>query len=80
MAKIDSDFDFATRYPWNQWLDGKTWRLTPGVDFVVEIPVFRSIAYKAASRRRGIVSTAIDAGEVVLKFQPTEPTENIRDA
>jgi len=30
------------RYPLDQWLDGQVWELDTGVDFVEDVPTFRS--------------------------------------
>jgi len=40
------------RYPWHDWLDGRTWALDPAADFpAVGVKHFRSMAAAAAARR-----------------------------
>ena len=38
-------------YAWSEWLDGRWHALTPGVDFLVRVNVFRSVANYTAKRR-----------------------------
>ncbi len=76
MAKIETEFDFPTRYDWDLWLDGRTWRLTRPEDFDVSVAVFRSQAYRAALRRRGILETSIEGDDLVLRFQKSEKNLN----
>lgn len=46
-----------TGYPWDEWLDGSVWRLTPKVDFPCSVESFRSLASKAANIRHGKITT-----------------------
>jgi len=41
----------GSTYPWDQWLDGGTWRLRIGEDFKCTPTSFVSAAYQTASRR-----------------------------
>jgi hypothetical protein len=54
MAEIVSEFPERNskhdRYPWERWLDGSVWKLTPGKDFE-RIDSFKSALAKAAKIR-----------------------------
>jgi len=52
-----------TRYPWEDWLDGNIWELTPGVDFKGHPATFRANAVTQANRREGRVRTRKSKGE-----------------
>src|SRR5687767_6256275 len=43
-------------YPWDEWLDGSIWELSPGEDFKGNIRTFRSVALGQAKRRGGKVT------------------------
>lgn len=49
----------APRYPWEQWLDGQVWKLTPQVDFNVKAVSMRNLAHMNARRRGQCVRTRI---------------------
>lgn len=44
-------------YPWDEWLDGSVWELTPGEDFKGKPATFRASALAQAARRDGKVRT-----------------------
>lgn len=75
MAEPLSTYEFRgrgrpTRYPWDQWFDGRIWRLTPD-DFAGTTPIkFRQAALSAASRRRLPVKTRIEGDTVVMQATP----------
>jgi len=66
MAQVVDDFDFDAHkanqsdYPWDQWLNGQTWKLKAGVDFSVPLRNFTSAAYAAGKRRQLEVQCATD--------------------
>ena len=39
------------KYPWDEWLNGQVWQLTPQVDFTEHLNLFRSLAYQQARNR-----------------------------
>jgi hypothetical protein len=45
-----------TKYPWDEWLNGKIWLLTEGVDFSISITSMQSSVTNAA-RNRGLKVT-----------------------
>ena len=75
MAKKLQRFSFPIRgsYPWGEWLNGDPWLLTPGVDFTVNVPVFRAVMYHVAARR-GMKSKAkmTPEGLVIQAFPKDE--------
>ena len=63
----------ASRYPWDEYLDGAIWELTRGEDFTCSIRSMQGTARTQANRRRGTVRMRTrrqqDGGEVlVLQF------------
>ncbi len=55
-------------YPWDEWLDGAVWRLTPGTDFTVSASSFTQAARMAAIRRDGHARTSQQDGHVIIQF------------
>lgn len=45
------------KYPWDEWLNGESWRLTRGVDFQVSLQALRAAASQAAKRQGCRVTT-----------------------
>lgn len=66
MAEVVNDFP-ATR--WDDWLDGKTWKLRAGIDFQVSAQSFRVLIYKAAARRGKRARVAVREDGRVLYVQ-----------
>jgi hypothetical protein len=46
----------GSKYPWDEWLNGKVWLLVPGTDFDLSITSMQSSVTNAA-RSRGIKIT-----------------------
>ena len=62
------------KYPWEEWLDGRVWELTPGEDFTAKVTTLRSNAQLQAKRRGGRVHVrhldqGLDAERLVLQFR-----------
>lgn len=73
MAETIRRHEFVARnakYPWNDWLDGRIWRLTQGKDFRTSISNLVCAAYPAARKRGGRVRTdrKHDPGCIILQF------------
>ena len=74
MAEQLDSFDFTEPryvglYPWDDWLNGKPWRLIPGKDFRVKDASFQTNAGMVAKRRGGhIRSQTIAGGVIVIQF------------
>jgi hypothetical protein len=76
MARVIDTFPAATsqsRYPWDEWLDGRVWELIAGEDFSSKPETIRQNATVQAHRRGGTARTRlIQDGErqvVVLQMQ-----------
>lgn len=57
-------------YPWDEWLDGRTWTVTRGADYDVSEQSFRTALTAAALRRGGTVKAALAEGRVIFRFIP----------
>jgi hypothetical protein len=71
MAERISDAELPPapgKYPWDEWLDGSTWKLTPGEDFTIPAGNMTSQAHQAARTRGGSVRTGIRDGCLLIRF------------
>jgi hypothetical protein len=59
--KVDKfpELPSQSRYPWDSWLDGDIWELTPGDDFKGKADNFRAVAVAQAKKRGGRVQTRL---------------------
>jgi hypothetical protein len=55
----------STKYPWDEWLDGRMWILEPGVDFDGNVHNMRNAAYFVAKYRNLRVRVATPADGTV---------------
>lgn len=61
----------ASKYPWEQWFDGRTWELTKGEDYNVQNENMRSATYIAAKRSGKRVSiSVVDETTIRLQARP----------
>lgn len=74
MAEALEEFDWnaarspRSRYDWDEWFDGRIWRLVEGEDFTAKASSFRTSVSAAAQRRGQSVRTSIpEDGVVVLQ-------------
>ena len=62
-----------TRYPWDEWLDGRVWELVAGEDFTAKSTTLKANAQLQAKKRNGRVRTRQlahgDRQTVVLQFK-----------
>lgn len=78
MAKVLKSFDFSesghSKYPWDQWADGRIWQLRAGEDFTASVPSFRVAAGTWARRngRKVRISARGATGTVTLQFYDAE--------
>lgn len=75
----DTDRRPTRRYPWDEWTDGGTWKLTRGEDFDAPADQFRNRLYAVATRRGKKVMTAKRVDEddrEVLLVQFVDPDVN----
>jgi hypothetical protein len=77
MAEVVTGFTFTRSkrhsYPWNDYFNGKAWKLTRGTDFHCMVEGFRAAAYQAASRHGVRVQTHTpDVNTIILQAHPLE--------
>lgn len=72
MSKIISEMPEVpkTKYPWDEWFDGQTRLLEPGVDFHVRPDAFRSGAYARAKVAGLKVTVLLRSEGVYLQAHP----------
>lgn len=79
MAEVDDSFDWDHRqretspYDWDNWLDGRTWRLRQGQDFAVKRQSFINNAYEEARCRGGKARTSMTQGDDIVMVQFYKP-------
>ncbi len=56
-----------SKYPWEQWLDGDPWILTPGEDFTTTAEAFQSAVWRASNARGVKTRTMIDGDKLYLQ-------------
>lgn len=62
-----------SKYDWDNWLNGKVWRLEAGEDFNVTPESFRATVKSAAKSRGGTVKAAkADDKTLIIQFLPGE--------
>lgn len=72
MAEQIESYDWKSRrarkrlYPWDEWLNGQTWRISKD-DIRVAFTSFRSMAYSAAHIRGLRVRTVMDESSIVIQ-------------
>jgi hypothetical protein len=64
-----------TRYPWDEWLDGRVWALTVGEDFNAKVNTLKANAQLQAKKRGGRIRTRLledgDKQTLVIEFRPS---------
>lgn len=73
----------TTKYPWDEWLDGKPWRIKPkddrGGDFTADIATMRTYIY-AQARKRGLkAALTVEVAPEAIVFQAYRPGERRPD-
>ena len=65
------------RYPWDEWCDGRIWKLVRGVDFDAPVDQFRNRFYPQANNRGLKVRSAklVEGEQEILVVQFFDPTE-----
>jgi hypothetical protein len=54
-------------YPWDEWLDGRIWKLTRGEDFRPEPRYFGNMAQASGARRGVKVETRVDGDVLYIR-------------
>jgi hypothetical protein len=68
MAKKLEDFDFGSQYPWDEWLDGSVWEITPDDVVNGNLSRFAGTARTQAKKREKKVRTRSNgAGNLVIQ-------------
>lgn len=59
-------------YPWSEWTDGQTRRVTQGKDFSCSVKSFRSVLSKYASQNglKAVIGTPDGSDTIVFRFEP----------
>jgi len=82
MAEILDDFEFQGRggfqqkYPYDQWLNGKVWKLLEGTDYECSIGSIRACVYTAAKRRGMVARTNLimEGKGLIIQAVPRHPS------
>lgn len=73
MAKVLKSFDFktgvasASKYPWNEWLDGRIWEITQGEDYSIKPISMAQNVWKAARDNGKASKIKIIGNRIVFK-------------
>jgi hypothetical protein len=54
-------------YPWDEWLDGRVWKLTRGEDFHSKPRYFGNMAQVSGARRGVKVETRVDGDVLYIR-------------
>lgn len=79
MAEVIDNFDWEHRrredspYDWDNWLDGRTWKLKEGEDFAIKRESFTSNAYGEARCRGGKARISLVQGDGIVMVQFYKP-------
>jgi hypothetical protein len=64
-------------YPWEEWLDGSSWRITRGADFDIS-PVSMAAIIRQRAERAGLTATCRREGDDAIVFKASATPD--RDA
>lgn len=78
MAEVLENFEFShgskAKYPWHQWLDGRIWKLTKGIDFDVSPSSFSVSAHQRANREGKKLRTSTSGDSITIQSYEPEPS------
>lgn len=57
-------------YPWDQWLDGQSWRLVRKVDFFITLSSMKNYIYIMARKRGLKAKIAVEGDVIYMKATP----------
>jgi len=75
MAERLENYEFGkaagrpTTHPWDEWLDGSTWRITRGTDFDARPSSIRQEILQTAKRRGLEAETSVEGDSVVFRVK-----------
>jgi len=80
MAEVLKGHDFATGhgnaiYPWTDWSNGDTWRITMGEDFKVQPRVMQGQIKVRGSKVNRKTATSVQGDSVTFTFQREDETD-----
>lgn len=73
---VDGLFDVRVRpgrpskYPWEEWLDGRWWEIQKGVDFDRSVASMRKSVSTASKRKGGTCVTSTLGDKIRFRFLP----------
>lgn len=84
--KLDS-FEFSgnkrtgrrPKYPWDEWLNGATWKLERGIDFHVPAKSFRTSLYAQARKRGMALEYTISENQCEIVFRVLDKEEIVSE-
>ena len=62
-----------SKYPWEKWLDGDVWELTPKKDFACETDSMRQQVYQAARDIGKSATTRVNGGKLFIQVSNDQP-------
>lgn len=57
-----------SKYPWSEWSDGQTWKITQGQDFEISPHSFCTQLYNRAGKIGKKVSCSVLGDQIVFRF------------
>lgn len=80
MAEVLKGHDFATShgnaiYPWDEWSDGQTRRITMGEDFHVQPRVMQGQIKVRGSKAKRKTKTSVQGDSVIFTFQREDESD-----
>ncbi len=76
MAEKMENYEFGgaggprPKYPWDEWLDGGTWRITRGADFDVKVASMRKAVFLAAQKHGLRIETRLEGDSLIFRATP----------
>lgn len=74
MAEVMDSYEFRhygrgrSKYPWDEWLDGRVWKLERGKDYSVSEHSMDSQLRSAARKRVGNMQIKMGIGFLIIQF------------
>jgi len=74
MAEVLDEWPKSARslYPWDEWLDGRIWRLKAGEDFTIPLENMRNLVWQETRTRDLRLTTATVEGDLIIRVLPLE--------
>ncbi len=75
MAERIHDPPEDSGYPWDEWTDGKWWRVTRGVDYQCSTQSLQAYLYRVALKRQLSVQSKREGDLLMFRFRKVEPCQ-----